>query len=173
MKYVRVIAIATIAVAILVTFTLVRRRTHAMQLTTYMADGQALRAGAPVRLAGVDVGFVKSVRVRPELKDNPVEVLMSIDTPYELNIPQDAVVVLETAGVLGEPFPSIQIKNTSGPPVGNHGVLKSTNEPTPSFSEILHKALQNVPCAESGKSPDGPRQFRSPSNTSHPNNPRR
>ncbi|HYG99446.1 MAG TPA: MCE family protein [Terriglobales bacterium] len=81
-----------------------------MHLTTYSSDGHRLRAGAPVRLAGVEIGFVQTVRVRPELKDHPVEVVMTIDTPYDLKIPRDAIVSLETAGVLGETFANIDLR---------------------------------------------------------------
>lgn len=149
MKHLRVVAIGAVAVAILATFLIVRRDNHKLQLTTYFDNGQSLRAGAPVRLAGVDIGLVRSVRVRPELKDHPVEVIMNINTPYELKIPQDATVFLETAGVLGETFASIRIKNASGAPVANHGVLKS--EPShsmPSALEQLARSLAQGRCGD-------------------------
>jgi hypothetical protein len=78
-----------------------------LQVRCYFQDVQGLRAGAKVRLAGVEVGSVTSVRVRPERRDQPAEVTMFLQTPYELKIPNDSVVMLETAGVLGEVFPEI------------------------------------------------------------------
>lgn len=56
---------------------------HKLVLKAYFADGIDLRAGAPVRLAGVDLGYVKTVRVRPELRECPVEVTMVLVPPYE------------------------------------------------------------------------------------------
>lgn len=98
---------------------------HTIEVTTYFQNAAGLREGAPVRIAGVDVGKVKSVRVRPEIKDGTVKVLMKVGTPYELRIPNDSVVLLETAGVLGETYVDIDTANASGPHIADHGVLKS------------------------------------------------
>ncbi|PYV50795.1 MAG: hypothetical protein DMG92_06460, partial [Acidobacteria bacterium] len=49
-----------------------------LELTTYFADAQGLRRGAPVRLAGVNVGSISDVRVRPDLRDNPAEVKLAL-----------------------------------------------------------------------------------------------
>ena len=40
----------------------------------YFSDAMSFRPGAPVLLAGVDIGSVTSVRARPELKEAPSEV---------------------------------------------------------------------------------------------------
>ena len=98
---------------------------HTIEIASYLGNAEGLRAGAPVRLRGVDIGKVTRVRVRPEMKDNPVEVLMRLGTSYELRIPADSVVTLSTAGVLGETYVDIDAAAASGPPIGNHGVLKS------------------------------------------------
>jgi ABC-type transporter Mla subunit MlaD len=60
--------------------------THDQNLKSYFQCGSSLKAGAPVCVDGVKVGVVKSVRVRPELGDRPMEVLMSLSAPYELKI---------------------------------------------------------------------------------------
>src|SRR5580704_8580285 len=44
---------------------------HKLELKTYFQYVAGLRDGAPVRLAGVDVGKVRSVRVRPEVRKAP------------------------------------------------------------------------------------------------------
>jgi len=74
---------------------------------------------------GVKLGVVTSVRVRPELGERPVEVLMAISTPYELHIPTDSTVAISTEGVLGPPFADIDTRYAQGPPLGNNGELKS------------------------------------------------
>ncbi|MGC2697155.1 MAG: hypothetical protein WA738_15325 [Candidatus Angelobacter sp.] len=75
---------------------------------------------------------------------------MFLQTPYELNIPNDSVVMLETAGVLGEVFPEIDIRGASGPPLLANGELKtrptvnlSTQELLKCFSDVL---AEHKPC---------------------------
>jgi len=98
---------------------------HRREVRTYFQDAQGLRAGSSVRMAGVDIGSVTSVRVRPEISATPAEVTMVLRTPYALRIPKDASVSLETAGVLGPTFAEIDIAGASGPPLEKGGVLKS------------------------------------------------
>ncbi len=74
---------------------------HRLTVKAYFANVGGLREGAFVRIAGVDIGSVKSVHVRPELGPEPVEVVMILNPPYEIKIPSDSTVSLETAGVLG------------------------------------------------------------------------
>jgi ABC-type transporter Mla subunit MlaD len=115
----------------------------------YFQDAQGLREGARVRLAGVDVGSVTSIRVRPEFRENPAEVTMFLQTPYELRIPNDSVVTLETAGLLGEVFPQIDISGASGPPLVTDGVLKTRASDAPTaqrwVERLSHLAAQK-PC---------------------------
>jgi phospholipid/cholesterol/gamma-HCH transport system substrate-binding protein len=77
---------------------------HKLVVKAYFSDAMSLRAGAPVRLAGVDIGSVKSVRARPELKEAPAEVVMVLIPSYELKIPNDSTASLMTAGILGETY---------------------------------------------------------------------
>jgi phospholipid/cholesterol/gamma-HCH transport system substrate-binding protein len=91
----------------------------------YFNDAMNLHRRAPVRLAGVKVGRVESVRARPEIKEAPAEVVMEISPGYDLHIPDDSIVELETAGVLGGTFVEIDISGTSGAPIGANGVLKA------------------------------------------------
>jgi phospholipid/cholesterol/gamma-HCH transport system substrate-binding protein len=98
---------------------------HRLELTTYFADAQGLRRGAPVRLAGVDVGSISGIRVRPELRDDPAEVKLTLLTDYELKVPKDSTISLHRSGVLGETFAEIDIHGAVGAAVGNHGTLKS------------------------------------------------
>jgi len=119
-----IIAAAAIA-GVTLFLTLAKPPRQRLDLKCYFRNAHGLRPGARVRVAGVEVGLVTSVRVRPELRDHPVEVSMTLDTPYELKIPSDSVVTLEAAGVLGEIFPEINVQRATGPPVQNGGVLSS------------------------------------------------
>ena len=90
---------------------------HRLELRTYFQNSAGLKDGAPVRLAGVHVGIVKSVRVRPEVKDGTVEVIMALCTPYEIQIPSDSIVTLETEGILGQTYAEIDtLKRKARPP---------------------------------------------------------
>jgi phospholipid/cholesterol/gamma-HCH transport system substrate-binding protein len=100
--------------------------THVQTLKSYFQQASSLKAGAPVCVDGVKLGEVTSVRVRPELGERPVEVLMAISTPYELRIPNDSTVILSTEGVLGQTFADIDTRRAHGPAIGKDGVLKSS-----------------------------------------------
>lgn len=124
------LTVAAIAVAgVVLVLALAKSFHHALELKCYFKDAQGLRPGAKVRLAGVEVGSVTSVRARPELRDHPAEVALILQTPYELKVPNDSVVSLESAGVLGEVFAQINIQNASGPPIESGGVLKTREKP--------------------------------------------
>jgi phospholipid/cholesterol/gamma-HCH transport system substrate-binding protein len=154
MRKVGLIAVAVAVVALAVLLGYPRLFAHRIELKVYFQNANGLRAGAPVRLAGVEVGRVTSVRARPEIQAAPAEVTLRLQTPYELNIPNDSTVSLETAGVLGETFAEINILGASGAPVKNHGVLKEKPTKLLSTEEIIEKIgdiVQRKPCAPQGK----------------------
>jgi phospholipid/cholesterol/gamma-HCH transport system substrate-binding protein len=147
--------IIAVGLIVLGVFVAVVRTNHRLQVKTYFEDAQGLHAGATVRVAGVDVGRVSTIRVRPEM--HSAEVMMDLRTPYELHVPSDAVATVETAGVLGEPFVQINIQSASGPPLTNGGVLKS--RPGESISpqqwmECFGNLAEHKPCDLNGKSGD-------------------
>src|SRR5438270_4001867 len=116
-----------------------RYKDHTLEFRTYFQDAQGLRRGAPVRLAGVDVGTVTSVHARPEFKDHPAEVTLSLHTPYVLHVPADATVSLESAGILGPTLAEIDVRNASGAPISNGGVLKSVSLGRLSTEQLLDR----------------------------------
>lgn len=141
--------IIVIAVTAVFLFARARLSGHRLELKANFHNAQGLRQGAPVRVAGVDVGSVSSVRVRPELRENAAEVVMDVHTPYELKIPRDSVATLQTAGVLGPTFIEIDVAGASGEPANNGTVLKSKEtEPlnTKEFIEKVGNVLQRKPC---------------------------
>ena len=142
-KHPSLIVAAVVVAAVGLVIALGRPTQHHLIAKCYFQDAQGLRAGAKVRLAGVEIGSVTSVRVRPELRDHPAEVVMFLQTPYELNIPNDSVVTLETAGVLGEVFPEIDIRGASGPPLLANGELKTGSSENPSTQDLL-KCFSNM-----------------------------
>jgi phospholipid/cholesterol/gamma-HCH transport system substrate-binding protein len=143
------IAIVVIGIVAIAMFGRTRLLGHRMELKAYFQNAQGLRAGAPVRLAGVEVGSVTSVRARPEMQGSPAEVVMLLNTPYELKIPNDSTVSLATAGVLGETFAEIEAQGASGPPAKTGDVLKAKPTKVLSTEELIERLgdiIQRTPC---------------------------
>lgn len=70
MRRVILVTVIVFGLAVLVAvFT--KRSENRLEVRTYFQDARGVRAGAPVRVAGVEVGRVTDVRVRPELKGTP------------------------------------------------------------------------------------------------------
>lgn len=128
-------ALVVVASATLL-FVVVRPLAHRVTIKTYFANVGGLRSGGAVRIAGVEMGSVRRIRVRPELGAEPVEVEMVLTPPYEIKIPSDSIVSLETAGVLGSTYAEIDITHASGTPIGANAVLKSRS-PAPMTQEQL------------------------------------
>jgi phospholipid/cholesterol/gamma-HCH transport system substrate-binding protein len=118
---------------------------HHLLLKAYFQDARGLQAGAPVRVAGVNVGRVTEVRVRPELKEHAAEVTMVLQTLDELKIPEDAIVSIATAGVLGETYAEIDLRGSSGAPSGEGATLKSRESgPEPSLKTLVEQVAKNA-----------------------------
>ncbi len=125
----RIILVAMMVFGLALAFlTFAKHSQHQLEVKTYFGDAHGVRAGAPVRVAGVDVGRVADVHVRSELKEHAAEVVLLIQTPYELTIPADSVVLLRRDGLLGETYAEVDIRQASGSPIGNRGVLNAWEE---------------------------------------------
>lgn len=75
-----------------------------VSLTTYLPDVAGLKAGAPVRLAGVEVGTIKSVGLS-EFRGEPTrhtQVLFRVQKRYQDDIRTDSEAFVTTEGLLGE-----------------------------------------------------------------------
>ncbi len=94
-----------------------------MQLRASFAGQIDIREGAPVRIAGVDVGKVNSVRTIQTASGIETDVLMDIQTSYDLRIPKDAVVRAYKDGLLGSSYANIDVTHASGPPANSGETL--------------------------------------------------
>jgi phospholipid/cholesterol/gamma-HCH transport system substrate-binding protein len=103
--------------------------TRKLTLRSYFDNAGGLREGAPVRLAGVDIGNVKSVRVVAGKPATPVEVTMKVNTKYAFNLRKDSVTLLSTAGVLGETYVDIDSSAAKGPQATDGDTLPAQNQP--------------------------------------------
>jgi len=119
--------------------------TRKVTLKSYFPDAGGLRPGAPVRLSGVDIGNVKTIRVVPNSPLYPVEVTMKVNLKYGFFLRKDSVTILSTAGVLGESFINIDSSQAKGTPAQDGDVLKSKEQP--GYDEVMRAAnssLQNM-----------------------------
>ena len=121
--------------------------TTKIQLKSYFDNANGLRVGAPVRLAGVDIGNVTNIRVVQDRTKQltPVEVLMKVNTRYRFNLRKDSLTLLSTAGVLGETYIDIDSSQAKGPPAADGDVLPSRE--VPDFGDMVRAGqgtLQNM-----------------------------
>ena len=121
--------------------------TSKIKLKSYFDNANGLREGAPVRLAGVDIGNVTNILVvRDRTRQlTPVEVTMKVSTRYLFNLRKDSLTLLSTAGVLGETYIDIDSSQSKGPQAQDGDVLPSRE--VPDFSDMVRSGqgtLQNM-----------------------------
>jgi len=85
------------------------------RLVTYFEDVQGLVSGAPVRLAGRDVGQVEFVTFGALGDDRPpVRVVLQLDEAVRNRIRSDSVASIGTIGLLGDKYVSISMGTEAG-----------------------------------------------------------
>ncbi len=103
--------------------------THKITLRSYVDNAGGLREGAPVRLAGVDIGNVTTIRIVDGKPTTPVEVTMRVNTKYKFNLRKDSVTLLSTAGVLGETYVDIDSSAAKGAEANDGDTLAARDQP--------------------------------------------
>jgi phospholipid/cholesterol/gamma-HCH transport system substrate-binding protein len=84
---------------------------YALRVRFSFANG--VEMGAPVRLAGVDVGEVKSVRIFRDEASQRMQAELGIRLNREAKIEEDAVAYINTLGLIGEKYLEI-VPGTAG-----------------------------------------------------------
>jgi phospholipid/cholesterol/gamma-HCH transport system substrate-binding protein len=85
------------------------------RLVTYFENIRGLVAGAPVRLAGKDVGRVEQVTFAALGKDvPPVRVVLTIDAGVQDRIRSDSIASIGTIGLLGDKYVEIAMGSPEG-----------------------------------------------------------
>jgi phospholipid/cholesterol/gamma-HCH transport system substrate-binding protein len=119
--------------------------TPKISLKSYFDNAGGLRVGAPVRLAGVDVGNVTGVKIVSDKPLTPVEIMMKVTTKYRSALRKDSVTSLSTAGVLGETYIDIDSSHSKAQEVSDGDTL-ATRE-TPDIQDVVRASqgtLQNL-----------------------------
>lgn len=121
--------------------------TPRITLKSYFDNAEGLRDGAPVRLAGVDIGNVIHIRIVPD-KDKqltPVEITMRVSTKYSYDLRRDSMSSLDTAGVLGETYVDIESGQAVGLPARDGDTLPT--QVHPDFNQVVRASqgtLENM-----------------------------
>lgn len=108
-------------------------------LRTYLSDVGGLNVGSPVRLAGIEVGTVESVRLS-EFRQDPkrhVEVLIRVIETYREDIRTDSEAFVTTEGLLGEGVLEIT-RGIAGEILPGGGVIRGGERPT--IKEVVYNA---------------------------------
>jgi len=116
-----------------------RSHIHHLTIRTYFRNAQGLKPDAKVCANGLEVGEVKDVSLDPRRREQPVEVLLRLDSRYAASIPTDSTATIATEGVLGPPYVEIDVSKATGGPIGNNGVL--TGVDTGSVPVVLLNVL--------------------------------
>lgn len=82
-------------------------------ISAYFDDISGLRAGAPVQLAGIKIGSVKTVSLAENMDSKKVKVLMAIKKDYQDRIRLDSRAEIVTQGLLGDKMILISLGSSS------------------------------------------------------------
>lgn len=114
-------------------------------LTTYLPEAKQLVRGAPVRVEGVEVGNVESIRLLPRTGPKPpdrsknIEVVMRVDRSYQSYILTDSVASLVTEGLLGNRYVNIT-RGFTGTSIPDNGVIPGTEEKA--MTEVVERSAE-------------------------------
>lgn len=134
--------IVLVGVASLVLFFVPRLGYKRTTLKTCFRNAEGLRSGAPVRIAGVEVGIVDRVEVQPEQRECPASVEFTLNTPYKLSVPNDAVAKVEQLGFLGQYYLEIDISKATGSAIQDDAVLRSEELSHHASLEIVKSLIE-------------------------------
>ena len=103
------------------------------RIRTFLPEVSQLASGAPVRVDGVEVGNVESIRLVPSTPGHPVEknknieVVMRIDRRYQNYVLSDSTARLVTEGLLGNRYVNIS-RGLTGVPLKEGQEVTGTEE---------------------------------------------
>ena len=91
------------------------------RLRTYLPEVAGVSNGAPVRLDGMDIGNVESIKMVPAMPGHPpeknrnIELVLRLDKRFQPNILTDSTASLVTEGLLGNRYVNITRGFTGAP----------------------------------------------------------
>jgi len=134
-----ILAVAALAIAATVIFTLSGEGGFFWErypLKTRFRDVPGLKTGAPVRVAGIEVGTVRAM----EFSGTEVEVTFDLSSELRPNITTDSVASLGSLSLLGQSTVDI-IPATTGQPLPDWGYVRGI-APTGQLADVAAEANQ-------------------------------
>ncbi len=138
------------------------------RLRTYLPEVEGLTIGAPVRLDGVEIGNVDSIRMNPRQpgatldRSRNIELVLRIEKRYQDEVRSDSEAKLITEGLLGNRYVSIK-RGFTGAPLQAEAELKGVEEAAiknivergadlvQNFNEVSKLLREMVETVKSGK----------------------
>jgi len=105
-------------------------------LSLMMTDVAGLKIGAPVWLAGVDVGLVTDIRFEDPKATNQVEVILQVDRNALKKIGSDSRITIKTRGLMGEKYVDI----TPSKFYSETPLTRVTGESVTRIDDVMQKA---------------------------------
>jgi phospholipid/cholesterol/gamma-HCH transport system substrate-binding protein len=99
-------------------------------LYVYFDNINGLVEGAPVRLAGLDVGTVSHIEFPDQLQRKEARVTISIKSRYMGRIRQDSVAFIDSKGLLGDKLINITLGSADAAPVEEGATLGTRQSPS-------------------------------------------
>jgi len=138
-----------------------------VNLHTSFEDIAGLREGAAVKLSGLNVGVVTSIRFPKDLKEKRVHVSMKLASRYSERVRGDSTATIKGAGLLGDKFIELTIGSESRPviedgstidPIEPSDMFASLGETAGEFTKVaenINKMLTGADGEKAGKSVSG------------------
>ncbi|HET6420844.1 MAG TPA: MlaD family protein [Geobacteraceae bacterium] len=129
-------ALIFLAVGIILMGKQVNLFTPKSKLSVIMKDVQGLKVGAPVWLAGIDVGMVSAIHFENPKFSNNVEIILEVDNDSMKKIGVDSIIRVKTRGLMGEKYVDITPSQT----YSEYPVKRLYGSPTIGLDEVMQKA---------------------------------
>lgn len=113
---------------------------HSYDLVCWFTDISGLRVGAPVQLAGINVGTVGKIHFDARLEKKQVKLTLGISSRFKERIREDSVATIVTQGLLGDRLVSISV-GSPDKKILNNGDELPASSPT-GFSELVDKGKE-------------------------------
>jgi phospholipid/cholesterol/gamma-HCH transport system substrate-binding protein len=118
---------------------------HRVHLHTSFENTSGLVAGAPVRLGGVDVGVVDSIRFDNDLRQKKVHVGMAVERRYFDRIRADSFARLSSKGLLGDMIINITVGSAEAPALADGATLRSQeSEGLTEIIDSVHDGIEQL-----------------------------
>jgi len=124
--------IVTVILVMVVVFTIGEERHmfgERIKVKAYFMNVAGLNVGAPIHLAGLEVGRVQNIELSPRLDDKRIIVTLAIEDNIIKRIREDSIASITSKGLLGDKIISITIGSPGEPQVHDGSVIESTEPP--------------------------------------------